>query len=119
MPDELRIRLHAHAGSWRLMLSGVVGLQTAETLEHVAAVALRAPTADSLCLDMAAVTSLDTTGLATLAARRREADLRGLPFRIVRPSAAVAAAILASGGSELRNVLDFQDRGRSGTRCSR
>lgn len=89
-----------------LMLSGDLDLAAVDTVHTAVAHALRDDTCTSVSLDLAQVTFIDSTGLGTLVAIRKQCLDRNIVFVLRRPSPTVRRLLQISTLDTLFTVAD-------------
>jgi anti-sigma B factor antagonist len=93
----LSVSVHTQLGVTTLRLAGAVDLAAVDTLTAALTEVVRAPDVRGIVVDLAAVSYLDSTGVAALVQGRRTAEQRGRAYRVVNASGIIERVLQITG----------------------
>jgi anti-anti-sigma factor len=97
VPQELHLTIAKHSGSFTLTLGGEIDLSNSEDLVSAARLALSSKPCESLTLDMADVTFIDSTGLSALVMINNECKEQSATLAMVNVPARLCNLIELAG----------------------
>lgn len=97
MPRDLRLTIAKQSGTFTLTLGGEIDLSNSDDLVSAARLALSSKPCDSLTLDLAEVTFVDSTGLSALVVINNECKEQSATLAMVNVPARLCSLIELAG----------------------